>query len=128
MASDCLPHHQVPSSDGSRERSYRLVERCRGHRAPITHVGWALDSSCMRSNCELPELRFWDLSAKELRPAEDARVLDHLRGKAWASSDGGVLYATEYHRLPLMTSDGPRATADCTSPSPLIASDDLCTA
>ena len=60
----------------------------------MTHLGWADDSSCVRSNDELPELRFWDVSGKELDPSEPL-VLQQLREKAWASSDGGCLYSRE---------------------------------
>ena len=84
----------VPSMDGTIERSYRFTSRCLGHKGRITHLGWSDDSSCVRSNCDLPELRFWDQSGMELDASDDG-VRRRLSYKQWASSDGGLLYCPE---------------------------------
>ena len=82
--------HQVPSADGSSARSYRPIRACRGHTGAITHLGWSLDSSCLQSNCECLELRFWDADGAEVA-AGDRRITS----LGWASGSGGVLYARE---------------------------------
>ena len=57
----------------------------------VTHVGWSADSSCVRSNCDGLELRYWDCDGVQLSPSEQPR----LATLEWAASDAGALYARE---------------------------------
>ena len=77
----------VRGSDGSADRSYRHVKTCVGHTGVVTHLGWATDSSCLRSNCDCLELRFWDCDGVEV-PAADKKL-------ATLTFDGGALYTRE---------------------------------
>ena len=115
----------VKGSDGSIARAYRMIQTCHGHTGAVTHLGWSADSSCLRSNCDSLELRYWDCEGSELAATDE-----RLAALDWASSDGGVLFCREtagVHREGLGTQMQVRAigTSHGTGNRLLAAGDDF---
>eukprot|EP00900_Chrysochromulina_parva_P018158 jgi/Chrpa1/26343/Chrysochromulina_OHIO_Genome00025869-RA len=81
----------VPPSDWSREP---LVERCREHKAPITHVGWALHKTRATVTQELVILL---VSAALLD-----NVLDNTDTQAQIAEEGSILGKAKLNLVELM--------------------------
>lgn len=90
----------VHGVDGSPEHSYLLAAVCERHTGPLTHVEWSTDSSCLRSNCSMLELRFWDCEGDQMHPEEQHA---RLRSLEWT---GGCLYSRETSGIHGVDADG----------------------